>query len=130
MINLARDSEFSADFQKQAPRPQSKKVGRVSNHDKAMSRLVKSPNQIVFNPATQVSVDHSDIPEGQTIPSGKKIIRKVKKGTNSGISKSDIALAMNAGAHVNLTGHATSSTKASHAKNNLTLQQPGSGFGG
>ena len=52
VINLARDGEFMADFKNQAPRPQSKKVGRVAtnNNEKAIGRLVKSPNQIVFNP--------------------------------------------------------------------------------
>ena len=59
---------------------------------------------------------------------GKKLIRKVKKGT-SGMSKSDInALAMASGGQTNLTGNATSSK--SHHKNNMTLQQQPSGFNG
>lgn len=75
-------------------------MGRVaaSNHEKAIGRLVKSPNQIVFNPQTQVSADHSDMPEGQQMSSGKKLIRKVKKGGASGMSKSDInAMALASG---------------------------------
>ena len=52
--------------------------------------------------------------------SGKKLIRKVKKGGASGMSKSDInAMAMASGGHVNLTGTAASK---SHQKNNMTLQ--------
>ena len=60
------------------------------------------------------------MPEGQQMSSGKKLIRKVKKGGASGMSKSDInAMAMASGGHVNLTGTAASK---SHQKNNMTLQ--------
>jgi len=60
--------------------------------------------------------------------SGKKLIRKVKKGGTAGMSKSDInAMALASGGQVNLTGNAASK---SHHKNNLTLQQPSSGFNG
>ena len=50
------------------------------------------------------------MPEGQPIASsGKKLIRKVKKGTSSGMSKSDInALALAHGNGHNLTGSAAS----------------------
>lgn len=60
--------------------------------------------------------------------SGKKLIRKVKKGGASGMSKSDInAMALASGGQVNLTGNTV--TKGHH-KNNMTLQQPSSGFNG
>ena len=127
VMNLARDGEFGVDFKSSAPRPQSKKVGRVtaSNHDKAIARMVKSPNQIVFNPQTQLSADHSDMPEGQTMSSGKKLIRKVKKGGATGMSKSDInTMTLASGGQINLTA------SKSHHKNNMTLQQPVNGFNG
>ena len=77
----------------------------------------------MFNPATQVSVDNSDIPEGQQMSSGKKLIRKVKKGTASGMSKGDLnTLSMGSSAHVNLTGNATTSSKTTHGKHNISLQ--------
>ena len=69
------------------------------------------------------------MPEGQQMSSGKKLIRKVKKGGASGMSKSDInAMALSSGGHVNLTGNAA--TTKGHHKNNMTLQQPSSGFSG
>jgi len=40
VLNLAKDSEFLTELTKQAPRPQSKKINRVSsNQDKALIRL-------------------------------------------------------------------------------------------
>ena len=47
---------------------------------------MKSPNQIVFNPAAR-DLEHMD--EGIPMSSAKKIVRKVKKAAPSTMSKSD-----------------------------------------
>ena len=58
-----------------------------------MTRQMKSPNhQIVFNPAahhSSLAGDPSDAPEGVPISTGKKVVRKVKKGSSSGIGASN-----------------------------------------
>jgi len=82
--------------------------------------MQKSPNQIVFNPATQISADHSDIPDGQPMPSGKKLVRKVKKGAASGMSKTDInGLIMPSSAGLT-TGSVTATSKMGPSKNNIS----------
>ena len=77
-------------------------------------RIPKSSNQIVFNPAMQIHADHTDIPEGQTVSTGKKLVRKVKKGTSSGVNKSEAnQMGINASGTVNFNGGAAQHSKPS-----------------
>jgi len=69
------------------------------------------------------------MPEGQPMPSGKKLVRKVKKGAASGISKTDInGLIMPSSAGLT-SGSVTATTKMGPSKNNISHQHPSSAFG-
>ena len=78
---------------------------------------MKSPNQIVFNPAARESTEHTDIREAHPPASAKKIVRKVKKSAPSGMSKSDVNTMAFTSTKVNMAG-----AKASQKNNNTTLQ--------
>jgi len=84
----------------------------------------------VFNPASQISGDSSEMTECLQLTSGKKIIRKVKKGAaSSGGSKNEIsAFAFGSATGPAMTGSATTATKTGHLKTNINLVQPGGGF--
>lgn len=67
------------------------------------------------------SADHSDMPEGQTLSSGKKLIRKVKKGAAAtGINKTEMhQIGFGAAGTINLTGSSAMHTKTGHKSINL-----------